>query len=154
VIVECASAAGSLRFLDNVLREERLTRRCRAGDNVKTNIGIGEKGALELLAVFPCVHTFLGMDLDEATVRWGSKLPKKYRDLHESQELRDRFEWALELMDLSHPKIPAPTGIKATRAPVNRQAFEQFCMRFGMSSMLRDMDRFIKPFEQMEDFHA
>jgi 5'-3' exonuclease len=129
-----------------------------SGDNVKTNIGIGEKGAKDLLRVFPCVHTFLGMSLDEATATYegaaACKLPKKFRDFHQSQELRDRFEWALELMDLNHPKIPTPTGIKATRAPVNRQAFEQFCMRFGMSSLLKDMDRFIKPFEQMEDFHA
>jgi 5'-3' exonuclease len=125
-----------------------------AGDNVVTRIGIGEKGALELLAAFDDVHQFLGMDLDEATLRMGKKLNKKYTDFHGSRELRDRFEWALELMDLNHPKIPVPVGIKATREPINRPALEQFCMRLGMSGLLRGLDTFIKPFEQMEEFHA
>lgn len=128
------------------------------GDNVVTRIGIGEKGALDLLKVVPCVHTFLGYDIHMAEDAYqgvfGKNLPKKFRDFHQSQELRDRFEWALELMDLNHPKIPVPQGIKATRAPINRPAFEQFCMRLGMSSLLRGLDTFIKPFEQMEEFHA
>lgn len=128
-----------------------------AGDNVKTNIGIGEKGALDLLAAFPCVHTFLNMPIGFASNEFkkatGKTLPAKFHNFHSSRELRDRFEWALELMDLQHPSIPAPTGIKATRAPINRPAFEQFCMRFGMSSLLQGMDRFIAPFQQMEDFH-
>jgi 5'-3' exonuclease len=129
-----------------------------AGDNVKTNIGIGEKGALDLLTAFPCVHTFLNEDIDRAADRFrnvtGKPLGAKFRNFHGSQELRDRFEWALELMDLAHPNLPVPTGIKATRAPINRPAFEQFCMRFGMSSVLQGMDRFIAPFQQMEEFHA
>jgi 5'-3' exonuclease len=128
------------------------------GDNIKTNIGIGEKGALELLAAFPCVHTFLDTNLSDAAHQFaathGKALGKKYKDLHQSLELRDRFNWALELMDLNHPSIPAPTGIRATREPVNRPAFEQFCMRLGMSGLLRGMDDFIKPFQTIEEIHS
>lgn len=128
------------------------------GDNIKTNIGIGEKGAKDLLAVFSDVHQFLDLDLSHTESLYraehGKNLPKKFKDFHESQELRDRFEWALELMDLSHPSIPKPTGIRATREPVNRPAFEQFCMRLGMSGLLRGMDDFIKPFTTIEEIHA
>jgi 5'-3' exonuclease len=129
-----------------------------SGDNVVTKIGIGEKGALDLLAVFPCVHTFLETPIADAAAQFaahhGKALGKKYRDFHASQELRERFEWALELMDLNHPKLPAPTGIRATREPVNRAAFEQFCMRLGMSGLIRGMDDFIKPFITIEEIHS
>lgn len=129
-----------------------------SGDNVVTRIGIGEKGAQDLLKAFPCVHTFLNMSLADAADQYklthGKNLPKKFSDFHASQELRDRFEWALELMDLNHPSIPVPTGIKATRSPVDRAAFEKFCMRLGMSGLLRGMDNFIKPFTTIEEINS
>jgi 5'-3' exonuclease len=125
------------------------------GDNIKTNIGIGEKGALDLLRVFPCVHTFLRMPLDQAIATWegatSTKLPKKFRSLHESQELRDKFEWALSLMDLGHPTIPTPEGIKGTKAKLDRPAFEAFCAQFAFMSIIKDMDRFLKPFITLEE---
>lgn len=125
------------------------------GDNIKTNIGIGEKGAKDLLTVFPCVHTFLNTPLDQATATYegamACKFPKKFRTLHESDELRNRFEWALSLMDLGHPDIPPLEGIRGTKQKLDRPAFEAFCAQFAFMSILKDMDRFLKPFTTLEE---
>lgn len=120
------------------------------GDNVKPNTGIGEKGAVDLLAVFSDVHAFLAMSLDEAQDRYflhhGKKMPNKCINLHQDKQIQDRFEWALSLMDLNHPSIPAPVGLRATHTPLNRPEFEKFCAEHAFMSILNDMDRFLAPF--------
>lgn len=130
-----------------------------SGDNVKPNTGIGEKGALDLLNLFPCVHTFIATPLEEVKEKWfihyGKNLPSKMIALHQDKEVQARFEWALGLMDLGHPDIPKPTDMRSTRAPLDRPKFESFCARHGFHSLLRDMDRFISPFQTLEeDFHS
>ncbi|MGE8141822.1 hypothetical protein ACQKOE_07590 [Novosphingobium sp. NPDC080210] len=121
-----------------------------SGDNVKPNTGIGEKGAKDLLAVFPCVRSFLNTPLDEAQDRYflhhGKKMPSKMLNLHTDPAVQARFDWALELMDLAHPSIPAPKQMRLTHAPLNRAGFEQFCGEHAFHSVLKDMDRFLQPF--------
>jgi 5'-3' exonuclease len=124
------------------------------GDNVVTRIGIGEKGAKDLLAVFPCVHSFQQMPLDEARDRYflhhGKKLPGKCEALHTEAEVQARFEWARELMDLGHPSIPKPERITLSHTPLNRAGFEQFCGEHAFHSLLADMDRFLSPFVTLD----
>lgn len=125
------------------------------GDNIKTNIGIGEKGAKELLAVFDCVHSFQGMPQDHAHEAWwktfGRPVPPKFMRLRECDETKGRFEWALSLMDLGHPDIPAPTGIRGTKQKLDRPAFEAFCAQFAFHSILKTMDQFLSPFITLEE---
>lgn len=125
------------------------------GDNVKPNTGVGEEGAKKLLAVFDSVEQYLATDLDEAQDRFflhhGKKMHHGTVKFHSCAEAQARFNWALELMDLSHPSIPAPINIKGTRAMLDRPAFESFCGQYAFASLLRDMDNFIKPFTTIEE---
>lgn len=120
------------------------------GDNIKPKTGIGEKGCLDLLDVFECVHTFIATPLEEAKARYlahhGKNMPKKMVDLHQDPEVQARFEWALKLMDLNHPDIPKLEGVRATYAPFDRAKFEAYCGRLAFMSILKDMDRFVAPF--------
>lgn len=134
------------------------------GDNIKPRTGVGDAGAVDLLSVFDCVHSFQQTPQEEAVARWlaaGFKVPKvkkgtpqllpaKYQALRDDEDLKARFEFALHMMDLDHPKIPAPQQIRGTKAPVNLPAFEQFCMKFGFTSILNNMDNFVQPFLQIE----
>ena len=93
------------------------------------------------------------MPLSEAEDRYflhyNANMPKKFAALHSDPEVKARFEWALELMDLGHPSIPTPTNMRLTHAPLDRPGFEQFCGEHGFHSLLQMMDRFIKPFETL-----
>lgn len=134
------------------------------GDNVKPRTGVGGEGAIELLSVFDCVHEFQRLSQEDAVARWlaagkavpkvkkgqPQTLPKKYQNLRDDMELRERFEFALKMMDLGHPDIPAPTNIRGTKTKIDRTAFEGFCAEFGFTSFLRDMDAFLSPFIQLE----
>jgi 5'-3' exonuclease len=134
------------------------------GDNVKPRTGIGHAGAVELLSVFDCVHSFMRLSQEDAVAKWlaaGKTVPKakkgdpqllpaKFQKLRDDTELQARFEFALKMMDLGHPDIPAPTNIRGTKAKVDRAAFEKFCAEFGFTSMLSKMDEFISPFIQLE----
>lgn len=136
-----------------------------AGDNVKPNTGIGEAGAVELLSVFADVHEFQQCSQEDAVARWtaaGLSLPKvkknapqvlpaKYQKLRDDYEIISRFEFALELMDLSHPTIPTPVNLRATRGAVDKPAFEALCAELAFSSILRNVDAFLKPFIQAQE---
>lgn len=139
-----------------------------AGDNVKPNTGVGEEGAKDLLSVFDCVHSFQQLSQEDAVARWlaaGKKVPKvkkgaeqtmpaKYQKLRDDMELRERFEFALKMMDLGHPDIPAPTNIRGTKTKIDRDAVAAFCAEFGFTSILRDLDSFLSPFLQLEQEFA
>jgi 5'-3' exonuclease len=121
-----------------------------AGDNVKPNTGVGESGAKNLLAVFDDVDHFLRTNLDEAQDRYflhhGKKMHHGTVKFHSDPEAQARFRWALELMDLSHPSIPAPENMRVTKAPLDRDAFTVFCGQHGFISLVKDMDNFLTPF--------
>ena len=124
------------------------------GDFVKPKTGIGKKGAVDLLSVFPSIKEFLATPLDEAKDRYflqiGKNMPKAMVTLHTDKEVQGRVEWAAKLMDLSHPEIPAPVGLKATHEPLDREKFEKFCGKLAFTSLLRDMDNFLKPFISLD----
>ena len=135
------------------------------GDNVKPRTGVGEEGAKELLSVFDCVHEFQRLSQDDVIARWlaaGKTVPKvkkgqpqlmpaKYQKLRDDAELKERFEFALKMMDLGHPEIPAPVNIRGTKAKVDVIGFQKFCAEFGFTSILRDVDNFLSPFIQLEE---
>jgi 5'-3' exonuclease len=127
-----------------------------AGDNIKPKTGVGEKGALDLLAAFDDVHEFLRTPLDQALNRFVAhhvEKPKTWAGLakfHGNQEAHERFEFALKMMDLGHPEIPAPKNIRGTKAKVDRDGFVKFCSEFGFASILKDVDAFLSPFIQLE----
>lgn len=124
------------------------------GDNVKPNTGVGEDTAKQLFAVFEDADDFLRTPLDEAHARYiahhGKKMYHGASKFHQDREAQERFRWALEMMDLGHPTIPAPLQIKGTKTKVDRDRFEQFCGSLAFTSILRDMDNFLSPFIQLE----
>lgn len=135
------------------------------GDNVKPKTGIGEEGAKQLLSVFDCVHSYIRTPQEDAVARWlaaGFTVPKpkkgapqlmpsKFQKLRDDRELQGRFEFALEMMDLSHPSIPKPDRIKGSHGKLDRPGFEAFCREFAFLSLLQDMDRFLHPFITLEE---
>lgn len=125
------------------------------GDNVVPKTGVGEDTAKRLFAVFDDAEHFLRTPIDEAKARYeqhhGKPMYHGAVKFHASLEAQARFRWALEMMDLDHPSIPAPTNIRGTKAKINRPAFEAFCAQHGFMSLLNDMDRFLKPFITLEE---
>jgi 5'-3' exonuclease len=139
-----------------------------SGDNVLPRTGIGEAGAVDLLKAFDDVHHLQRISQEEAVARWEAVggtcprakkgqptlLPTKYQALRDDPAVQARFEWALELMDLSHPSIPAPKNMRATRADVDLPAFKTFCAELSFSSILRDAEAWAKPFTQIQEVTA
>lgn len=129
------------------------------GDNIKPKTGIGEAGCVDLFNAFDCVHSLQRMSQEEANALWEraggkltkGKLPTKYQRLRDCDETKAKFEWALELMDLGHPSIPAPTGLRGSKIKLDRPAFEAFCAEHAFISILKEMDRFLKPFITLEE---
>ena len=138
------------------------------GDNIKPRTGVGGDGAELLLSVFDDVHELQRITQEEAVARWVAAgqtcpkakkgqptlLPTKYQNLRDDPEVKQRFEFALERMDLSHPSIPAPINIRATRCDVDVPAFRNFCAELSFSSILRDAEAWMKPFTQTQEVTA
>lgn len=128
------------------------------GDNIKPKTGVGEGTAQKLLAVFDRVDDFLATPLDEAEAKFfahhGKKMHHGARKFHADLDAQQRYRWARSLMDLSSNAIPKPVNLRATHAPINRPAFEQFCGEHAFGSILKEMDRFLKPFEFTEKEHG
>lgn len=138
------------------------------GDNIKPRTGVGEDGAIELFGVFDDVHDLQRCSQEDAVARWlaagkscpkGRKgapvmLPTKYQKLRDDAEVRARFEWALELVDLNHHAIPAPVGLRMSRAPVDVDGFTKLCMELGFASILRNVDAFLKPFVSIQEIQS
>jgi len=126
-----------------------------AGDNVPGCGGIGEKGAQELLGIFPRVQDFLDTPFDEAQRMWkeatGKNMYLKYRRLHQDPEIRERFLINQTLVDLNHPAIPKPVGLKMVEQPIDLDGFQTFCAEFGFSSILDRFDYFTSPFRIVEE---
>jgi len=144
-------------------RTQRAFIDCKAlagdsGDNIKPNTGVGEDTAKKLFEVFDDAEDFLRTDLDMAQERYflhhGKNMYHGAVKFHSDPEAQARFRWALEMMDLSHPTIPAPTNMRGTKAKIDRPAFEAFCAQHAFMSILKDVDRFIQPFQALEEEFA
>lgn len=129
-----------------------------AGDNVKPNTGVGEDTAVNLFQVFEDADHFLRTPIDEAKALYkahhGKAMYHGAVKFHGCPQAQERFRWALELMDLSHPLIPAPTKISGTKAKVDVEKFRAFCAEFAFTSILSNFDAWIQPFITLEEFSA
>lgn len=121
------------------------------GDNIKGVKGVGPAAIKDIFDQFQYVDSFLDTDLslveDDYFLRTGKKLPKKLRDFHTSEELRDQFAHDLALVDLYADAVPKPERIVVHRGEVDKEGFYKFCSEFGFASIMRTMDDWIKPFE-------
>ncbi len=129
------------------------------GDNVKPNTGVGEDTAKNLFAVFDDADHFLRTPIDEVMARYqahhGKKLYHGAVKFHGDPDAQARFRWALEMMDLAHPTIPAPANLRSTRAPIDENGFADFCKRHAFLSILSDTKTFLRPFYTLqEEFHS
>jgi 5'-3' exonuclease len=126
------------------------------GDNIKGVPGIGEKGALEFLSVFGSVDAFLTGDLNVLADQWflatgAKKLPKKFTDFHTDPDKRAQYEHDLALVDLYSPKVPKGEKLRVIRGPVDVEGFKTFCNEFGFTSIARDVEAFVAPFQISKD---
>lgn len=128
------------------------------GDSVPGCGGIGDGGALDLLTVFESVADFQQCSDKEARERYkastGKNLPKKLMNLRTCPDTQARFLRGLELMDLNHPCIPAPVGLRVTNGTVDLVGFRSFCQEFAFSSILATFDDFVQPFISIQEQHA
>ena len=108
--------------------------------------GIGEKGALELVATYGSVSTFLNRVLERSIDV--EKLPKKFRDFANAETKHDIYYRNDMLMNLEYPKIPAPNGLKISNPELDREGFKEFCREWLFQSLLTDFDQWIQPFER------
>jgi 5'-3' exonuclease len=130
------------------------------GDNVKPKTGVGEKGAIDMLAVFDDVHEFLQANIATVEGRMlhhHGVMPRTWSGLkkfHADTQAQVRFEFALELMDLGHPSIPQPTNLRATRGDIDLKAFSELCAQLSFGSILRNVEVWAKPFIQAQEKFA
>ncbi|MBA8881776.1 5'-3' exonuclease H3TH domain-containing protein [Phyllobacterium myrsinacearum] len=114
------------------------------GDNIPGVGGIGDKGAMEFLAEFESYSNFSNMCLTgEVDLK---KLPKKFRDLAESEDKRILFMRNLMLMDLRHPARPAPINLKVDPGSPSIETFTLFCQRLVFKSFLTDIENWVSVF--------
>lgn len=108
--------------------------------------GIGEKGALELLATYGGVTKFV------RAYRAGelSKVPKKFVALATDPEKIRTFARNMKLMDLRNPSMcPMPKNLRVVHLPLDKTAFGALCDDLMFRSISRDLDAWCEPFEQM-----
>jgi len=121
------------------------------GDNIKGVKGIGEGAARELFQAWGTVDNFLAEPLDQVEVCYkttlGKNFPKKLRDFHQTQELRDQYYHDLALVDLYGPSVPRPDRIVVTKSQIDVDGFYKFCGEFGFASIMRNMSDWLRPFE-------
>jgi DNA polymerase-1 len=114
-------------------------------DNVPGVGGIGEKGAKDLIERFGSVPDFLN---DWLTGTYTGKIPKRWAEFgDEDSPGRDAYRRNMELMDLRSNAVPKPIGLKMRRKSLDREGFVAFCEEFSFQSILKDLDRFLEPFD-------
>jgi DNA polymerase-1 len=115
-----------------------------AGDNVPGVGGIGPTGAKWILDSYGSVESFLTKvrsDPDEF-----SRLPKKYRVFAEGAEGEERFNRNLRLVWLNHPAIPEAKDKVWSTPHVQRDKFIDLCGELAFHSILREPDKWLRPF--------
>lgn len=121
--------------------------KCLQGDNsdkVPGVGGIGKDGAKKLLAEYGSVEGFL-----KAFNSGGIKKPgKRLTDFATNAKGGlDRFKENRRLMCLTDPSIfPKAEKLTVTRGEFNPDAFRTLCEDLAFHSILRDFDRWVKPF--------
>lgn len=115
-------------------------------DDIEGVGGIGEKGAVELVATYGSVADFSGMVMDKSIDV--DTLPKKFRDFALAESKYEIYMRNDRLMNLHHPLVPKPEGMKLTKPKLDKAGFRDFCAEWCFQSVLTDFDRFIAPFEK------
>ena len=108
--------------------------------------GIGEKGAIELVATYGSVPDFFNMVL-ERSIDVG-KLPKKFKDFADTETKHNIYYRNDMLMNLEHSKIPKPLNLTISNPKLDREGFKEFCREWLFQSILSDFDEWIEPFER------
>lgn len=123
-----------------------LEGKCLMGDgsDVISGVGgIGEKGAPEFLAEFGSVKNFWKL-CDE-----GAFVPKykAHKNLYNG-EGRKLFGRNLKLMQLIKVPKPDPAAVEVRKGQINKERFQEICEELGFASILKQLDVFIKRFEE------
>ena len=114
------------------------------GDSIPGVGGIGEKGAIEFLQTYGSFANFMNAVTFEKLDL--SKLPKKFRDLGESEDKMLTFDRNLRLMDLHHPARPKPFNMLVDRGEPDLTKFTRFCEILLFKSILDTMSTWVSAF--------
>lgn len=113
-------------------------------DNIPGVGGIGEKGAMELLAKYRSVENFLAKyDADPTSIKG-----KKFTDFASNVKGgRDAFFRNMKLMNLIDAVKPPVADVQITRGKYNETSFETICHRLAFRSITIDLPKFVRPFK-------
>lgn len=114
-------------------------------DNIPGVGGIGEKGAIELLAKYHSVEAFLAKHAAEPNSIKGKKLNDFANNVTGG---RDKFARNMELMNLIDAKKPPAADVNLTQGKFNEESFRKIAERLAFRSITVDMERFIRPFRR------
>lgn len=128
-----------------------------SSDNVPGVGGIGEKGAVEFIARYGSVKGFvdevrrgtagkLGAALKRLAENKAPNPSKKFGKLEPAMQA---FVRNMKLMDLSHSASELAKRVNVTRGEFDREKFAALCEELAFQSILRDLDGWLKPFEEI-----
>ncbi len=123
-----------------------LEGKCLQGDSsdVISGVGgIGEKGAIDLLATFGSVSNFWQQCAD------GTYKPTKKAliSLYEG-EGRALYRRNVQMMQLLKVAKPEKEAVQVTKGALDKDKFHDLCAELAFSSITKNIDHFIKPFQE------
>lgn len=121
-----------------------LDGKCLQGDgsDVISGVGgIGEKGAVDLIAAFGSVRNFWRLCAD------GTFKPTKKAliSLNEG-EGRALYRRNFQMMQLLRVDKPAPEAVEVRKGAFDKDKFHDLCAELAFSSITKNIDHFTKPF--------
>jgi 5'-3' exonuclease len=122
-----------------------LEGKCLQGDSsdVISGVGgIGEKGAVDLIATFGSVRNFWQQCAD------GSYKPTKKAliSLYEG-EGRALYRRNVQMMQLLKVTKPAPEAVEVRKGAFDKDKFHDLCAELAFSSITKNIDHFTQPFQ-------
>jgi DNA polymerase-1 len=117
------------------------------GDNIKGATGIGEQTLNKLHSMWDTLDDF-HHDIDREE-KWkaafGRAIPKPLEDYSEVMRACKENE---VLMNLKTTARPIPINMVKRRQNLDAESFRAFCYENAFLSLLRDYDKFLKPFKE------
>lgn len=111
-------------------------------DNISGVGGIGEKGAMELLAYHGSIDELRRKHREAVAM----KLNKATNELLVNPEKFALFERNMKLMDLRASPAPKASDLVIKRGAPDAVKFKKFCERLAFASILREMPSFLRAF--------